>query len=133
MLGDAVLAASRATSTAIESVSRRAVWAAAAGAFLLCSLVSALIVAYWLVEPRVGTVTAVAIISAACLAIGIICLSLPGLIERAERRARTNGSTAATVAAVDEEVRQAVNYLGAVEVIGAAFIFGLEAARKLKR
>lgn len=137
MLGDAVLyAASRATSTAIGNVSRRAAWTAAAGAFLLCSLVSALIVVYWLVEPRVGTVTAVAIISGACLATGIICLSLPGMIERVERRARANGnaSTAATtVAAVDEEAKRAADYLGAVEVVGAAFLFGLEAARELKR
>jgi hypothetical protein len=138
MLGDAVLyAASRATSTAIDNVSRKAAWAATAGAFLLCALVSALIVAYWFVEPKVGTVNAVAIISATCLLIGLFCLSLPNLIERAERRRaaaiRNASPVATTVAAVDEEAKQAVDYFGAAQVVGAAFLFGLGAARKLKR
>jgi hypothetical protein len=143
MLGDAFLyAASRATSTAIDDVSRKAAWAATAAAFLLCALISALIVAYWFVEPGVGTVNAVAIISATCLLIGLICLSLPNVIERAERRraaaaraaaVRAASPVATTVAAVDEEAKQAVDYFGAVQVVGAAFIFGLGAARKLKR
>jgi hypothetical protein len=138
MLGDAFLyAASRATSTAIDDVSRKAAWAATAAAFLLCALISALIVAYWFVEPGVGTVNAVAIISATCLLIGLICLSLPNVIERAERwraaAARAASPVATTVAAVDEEAKQAVDYFGAVQVVGAAFIFGLGAARKLKR
>ena len=38
-----------------------------------------------------------------------------------------------TVAAVDEEAKQAVDYFGAVQMVGAAFLFGLGAARKLKR
>jgi len=138
MLGDAVLyAARRATSTAIEDVSRRAAWTATAAAFFLCALVWALIVAYWYIEPEAGTVDAVAIISAACLLVGLICLSLPSMIERAERRraaAERNATPiATTVAAVDEEAKQAVDYFGALQVIGAAFLFGLGAARKLKR
>jgi hypothetical protein len=138
MLGDAVLyAARRATSTAIEDVSRKAAWTATAGAFFLCALVSALIVAYWYIEPKAGTVNAVAIISAACLLVGLICLSLPGAIERAERRRaaaeRNAAPVATTVAAVDEEAKQAVDYFGALQVVGAAFLFGLGAARKLKR
>jgi hypothetical protein len=138
MLGDAVLyAARRATSTAIEDVSRRAAWSATAGAFLLCALVSALIVAYWYIEPKAGTINAVAMISAACFLVGLICLSLPGAIERAERRRaaadRNAAPVATTVAAVDEEARQAVDYFGALQVVGAAFLFGLGAARKLKR
>ena len=73
MLGDAVLyAASRATSAAVDNASRRVAWAATASGFLLCALVSALIVAYWLIEPRVGTLNAVALISAACAAAGVL-------------------------------------------------------------
>ena len=138
MLGDAVLyAASRATSTAIDNFSRKATWVATSGAFFLCALVSALIIAYWSVEPRVGTVNAVAIISATCLLIGLVCLSLPNMIERADRRraeaARDASPVATTVAAMDEEAKQAVDYFGALRVVGAAFLFGLGAARKLKR
>jgi hypothetical protein len=138
MLGDVVLyAANRATSTALENVSRKAAWTAAASAFLLCSLVSALLGAYWLIEPRVGTGNAVAIISGACLLTGLICLSLPSLIERTERRRaaaeRDASPVATTVAAVDEEAKQAVDYFGALQVVGAAFLFGLGAARKLTR
>jgi hypothetical protein len=87
MLGDAILyAASRATSAAIENVSRKAAWTAAASAFLLCALISALIVAYQILEARLGALNAAAFIAAACLLIGLACLSLPGMIERAERR-----------------------------------------------
>ena len=137
MLGDAILyAVRRATSTAVENVERKAAWAAAASAFLLCALISALIVAYQFLEPRVGTVHAVALISAVCLLMGLICLLLPGMIERAERRrteAERNAAPVATmVAAVNEEAREAVDYFGALRVIGAAFLFGLGAARKLK-
>ncbi len=134
LLGEAVLnAASRATSTAIENVSRWAAWTAAACAFLLCALVSALILAYQLGEPKVGAAGAVALISAGCLLIGLICLSLPGLIERAERRRaeadRKLAPVAATVAAaVGEEAKQAA----ALQVVAAAFLFGLGAARRLK-
>ena len=62
MLGDAVLyAASRATHTAIENVSRRAAWTGLAAAFLLCGLVAALVVAYWLAERYVGPLNAAAL------------------------------------------------------------------------
>jgi hypothetical protein len=99
--------------------------------------VSALIVAYQLLEPRLGAVNTVAAISAVCLLVGLFCLSLPNMIERAERRRlaaeRSASPVATTVAAVDEEAKQAVDYFGAVQVVGAAFLFGLGAARKLKR
>ena len=91
MLGDAILyAARRATSSAVENVERKAGWIAGGSAFLLCALISALILAYHVAEPRVGAVAAVAIIGAACLLIGLICLSLPGIIKHAERQ-RTRG------------------------------------------
>jgi uncharacterized membrane protein YdcZ (DUF606 family) len=138
MLGDAVLyAARRATSTAIENVSRKAAWTSVAAGFFLCALVSALFVAYRFLEPRIGAVNSVAAISAVCLLMGLVCLSLPSMIERAERRRlsaeRSASPVATTVAAVDEEAKQAVDYFGAVQLLGAAFLFGLGAARKLKR
>jgi hypothetical protein len=139
MIGDAVLYAARATSTAIDNVSRWAVWTVAASAFLLCALVSALILVYQLAEPKVGTVAAVALISAGCLLIGLVCLSLPGLIERAQhRRAQTDinaGPVAAAVAAAaGEETKRSValQQTVALQVVAAAFLLGLEAARRLK-
>jgi hypothetical protein len=135
MLGDAVLyAASRATSTAIENVSWRATWAAIAAAFLLCGLVFGLIVAFWLAEPVFGAVNAAAMIAAACGVAGLFCVFMPWLSARIERRRSRNVSpVAATAAIVNEETKEAVDYFGALQVIGAAFVFGLGAARRLKR
>jgi uncharacterized membrane protein YqjE len=135
MLGDAVLyAASRATSTAIENVSRRATWTAMAATFLICGLVFVLVLAFWLAEPQIGALRAAAAIAAACVVIGIGCLGMPWLIERVEQMRRRQASpVAATVAVVDEEAKEAVDYFGAMQVVGAAFLFGLGAARRLKR
>ena len=55
MIGDAILYAVRsATSTAVGNVERKVAWTSAAGALLLCALVAALLVAFQLLEPRVG-------------------------------------------------------------------------------
>jgi hypothetical protein len=135
MLGDAVLyAASRATSTAIENVSRRATWTAAGAAFLLCGLVAALVLAFWLAEPRVGAINAMAGLIIGCALAGVVCLLMPSLIERIEEsRKRQRSSVATTAAVVDEEAKEAVDYFGALQVVGAAFLFGLGAARRLKK
>ena len=136
MLGEAILYAVRsATSTAVGNVERKVAWTAAAGALLLCALVAALLVAFQLLEPRVGVSNAVALISVACLLVGLFCLSLPNRIDRAHREqaaSSTASPVATTAAAIDEEAKQAVDYFGAVRVVGAAFLFGLGAARKLK-
>ena len=136
MIGDAILyAVQRATSTAVSNVERKVAWTAAAGALLLCALVAALLVAFQLLEPRVGVSNAVALISVACLLIGLFCLSLPNRLDRAQRELAASSSAspvATTAAAIDEEAKQAVDYFGAVRVVGAAFLFGLGAARKLK-
>ena len=61
-------------------------------------------------------------------------MSVPAMIERAEARKRDKGSAVATAAAaVDQEAKQAVDYFGAMQVVGTAFLFGLGAARRLKR
>jgi hypothetical protein len=134
MLGDAVLyAASRATQDAIENVSRRATWAAIGGAFLLCALVLAIIAAFLAIEPELGALRAVGLIAGVCLAAGICALSVPWLTDKIEsrRRARSAGSTA--VAAVDQQAKDAADYFGAMQVVGSAFLFGLGAARRLRR
>ena len=137
MIGDAILyAVQRATSNAVGNVERKVAWTAAAGASLLCGLVAALVLAFQILEPRIGTSNSVALISVACLLVGLFCLSLPNRLDRAQREQAPSSSAspvATTAAAMDEETKQAVDYFGAVRVVGAAFLFGLGAARKLKR
>jgi hypothetical protein len=126
MVGDALLnAVHRATATAVENVERKVAWTAAGGAFLLCALVSALVVAYQILQVHVGTLNAVAMISAACALIGLLCISLPNTKDHAPRQQaneRPGASPVATkVAAIEEEPNQAVDYFGALRVVSAAF------------
>lgn len=135
MLGDAVLyAASRATHSAIENVSRRVTWAVIAAAFLLAAMVLAIVAAYMVAEPRFGAVYTLGLLAGACVLIGIVSLSMPWIIDKLESRRRAQGSSVATaVAAVDQEAKDAVDYFGAMQVVGTAFLFGLGAARRLRR
>ncbi len=135
MIGDAVLyAASRATHSALENVSRRLTWMAISGVFLLAAMVLAIIAAYMVAEPRFGPLAAIGIIAGGCVLAGLISMSVPVIIEKAEARRRSKGSPVSTaVAAVDEEAKQAVDYFGALQVVGTAFLFGLGAARRLRR
>ena len=135
MIGNAVLyAASRATSNAIENVTRRVTWMAIAATFLLCALVFGLLLAFWLVEARIGPLNAAGAIAAACAAVGVLCLMMPAIIEWFENlRKRQTSAVATTVAAVDEEAKEAVDYFGALQVVATAFLFGMGAARRLKR
>ena len=135
MIGDAVLyAASRATHSAIENVSRRVTWMAISGVFLIAAMVLAIIAAYMVAEPRFGPLAAVGIIAGGCVLAGLISMSVPVIIEKIEARRRNKGSPMSTaVAAVDEEAKQAVDYFGALQVVGTAFLFGLGAARRLRR
>ena len=135
MIGDAVLyAASRATHTALENVSRRLVWSAIAALFLLAAFVLAVIALYLVLSPEFGPLNTIAAIAGGAALIGIVCLSMPWLINRAETRTRDHGSPGANaVAAVDQEAKDAVDYFGALQVVGTAFLFGLGAARRLRR
>ncbi len=135
MIGDAVLyAASRATHSALDNVSRRVTWIAIAGVFLVAAMVLAIIAAYMLAEPRFGSLHAIAMIAGVCVLVALVAMSVPAMIEKAEARKRDKGSPVATAAAaVDAEAKQAVDYFGAMQVVGTAFLFGLGAARRLKR
>ncbi len=134
MIGDAVLyAASRATHTAIENVSRRLAWLAIAAVFLLAAFTLAIIALYLVLEPRFGSLQSIGMIAGGCALIGAISLAMPGIVDRLEARKKTQGSPVANaVAAVDEEAKGAVDYFGALQVVGTAFLFGLGAARRLR-
>jgi hypothetical protein len=135
MIGDAVLyAASRATHSALENVSRRVTWTAIAAVFLLAAMVLAIIAAYLVAEPKFGTLRAIGMLAGACALVGILALSVPWMVDKAEQVGRRKSSSVATaVAAVDQEAKQAVDYFGAMQVVGTAFLFGLGAARRLRR
>jgi quinol-cytochrome oxidoreductase complex cytochrome b subunit len=76
MIGDAVLyAASRATHSALENVSRRVTWTAIAAVFLLAAMVLAIIAAYLVAEPKFGTLRAIGMLAGACALVGILALS----------------------------------------------------------
>ena len=135
MIGDAVLyAASRATHSALDNVSRRLTWTVISGAFLFAAMVLAIIAAYMVAEPRFGPLAAIGIIASGCVLAGLVSMSVPVIIDKIEARRRNKGSPVSTaVAAVDEEAKQAVDYFGALQVVGTAFLFGLGAARRLRR
>jgi hypothetical protein len=135
MIGDAVLyAASRATHTALENVSRKLAWIAIAALFLIAAFVLAVISLYLVLEPRFGALQSVGIIAGGCTLIGLVSLALPGITERIEARRRLRTSpVASTVATVNQEAKEAVDYFGAMQVVGTAFLFGLGAARRLRR
>ena len=73
-------------------------------------------------------------IAGACVLAALVSMSVPAMIEKIEARRRSKSSAMATAAAaVDEEAKQAVDYFGAMQVVGTAFLFGLGAARRLRR
>ena len=73
MIGDAVLyAASRATHSALDNVSRRVTWIAIAGVFLIAAMVLAIIAAYMLAEPRFGSLHAIAMIAGVCVLVALV-------------------------------------------------------------
>ncbi len=134
MIGDAVLyAVSRAMHNAIDNVSRRATWTGIALAFFAGGFVFALMLAFWYAAPRIGTLHAAAAITIVCFGIGAIALAVPSVVEWMEKRGNKDESAIATTLAVaQEEAHEAVDYFGPTRLIGAAFLFGLGAARRLK-
>lgn len=135
MIGQAVLyAANRATHSAIDSVARRITWVAIAATFFLCALVFGLIAAYSYALRFVEPLLAAGIVAGGCVLVGLICLFVPTLVDWVTKlfeRRRTPMQTAA--AAAKEEAAEAVDYFGALQVVGAAFLFGMGAARRLKQ
>lgn len=135
MIGEAVLyAASRATHAAIESLSRRLTWVAIAVLFLVTAFVLGIIALYMLLEPHLGALRSVGIIAGGSALIGVLSLSMPWIIDQIEARKREQGSAVAhAAAAVDQEAKDAVDYFGALQIVSTAFLFGLGAARRLRR
>ena len=132
-------AANRATSGAVESVSRRAVWYGAGVSILLCGMFFVVLAAFWGLEPKFGPIQAAAIISGACAGLAVVCFVVPGIVQymqrqRAVEKAKTVASdpVAETINTVKSETKEAVDYFGPVKVMLTAFMFGLGAAKQIR-
>jgi ABC-type transport system involved in multi-copper enzyme maturation permease subunit len=135
MIGDMMLyAANRATQGAVENVARKASWGGFAVFLLLVGTIFSIFVAYWWLESRSSAIAAGSIIAAACFVVGIVCLSMPGILDRLEARAKKPADPIIdTVNAVKVEVTEAVDYFGPIRVVASAFMLGLGIARSVKR
>jgi hypothetical protein len=57
----------------------------------------------------------------------------PRRLEPAARRRDQGSPVANAVATVDQEAKDVVDHFGALQVVATAFLFGLGAARRLRR
>jgi hypothetical protein len=134
MLGQATLyALKRLTTNAIEHVSREAIWGAIAATLLVSAFVFALVAAYLLIQPIVGSAGAAALVGAGCAVMGVICFFMPTLIEAMKRKRHEElppGVTALTIA--KDEAKAAVDFFGPLRLVGSAFTLGLGLGRRLK-
>jgi len=136
MLGNLFLyAANRAAHGTVGNVARQASWGGFAIFLLLAGAIFSLVVAFLVLDARVGAESAGVLIAAGCFVAAIVCLSMPKLLDWLETKPKPTATEAiaGTGAAVHEEMTQAVDYFGAVRVVASAFLLGLSAARQLKQ
>jgi hypothetical protein len=135
MLGQLLAyAASRATSDAVEGISRRIVWSVAGGVVLVLGLVFGVIALFMYLQARMTPIEAAVAIAAGCVIVALVCFSIPGIVNAIARaRHRQQDPVTETVAAVQEETREAVDYFGPLKVMASAFMVGFGAARQLRR
>ena len=129
-------AATRVAGDAVDGITRRAVWGGLAAVLLLTGFILVILIAFWIFEPQYGPVAVAATIAAACSGAALIAMSIPAMVEwakRAHERAAAEHPVTQTVAAVKEETEAAVDYFGAIQVVASAFVFGLGAARQMRR
>jgi predicted anti-sigma-YlaC factor YlaD len=138
MIGEVVAyAASRATSGAVESISRRAVWFVAGGLVLLLGCFFAVLAAFWRLEPIYGPVNTAAGIASVAIAAAILCFVIPGVQQyrqrqRAVEAAKVADPVAETIKAVNVEASEAVDYFGPAKVLATAFMVGIGLAQQLR-
>ncbi len=135
MLGNLLLyAANRATQGAVDSITRKASWGGFAVFSMLVGIIFGLIVVFWALEPRYGAIASGLFIAIGCFGVGIISMMIPQFLDWLEKKAKSAAAEPeSTVAAVKDEVAEAVDYFGPLRVMGSAFMLGLGIARSLKR
>lgn len=135
MIGEIILyAANRATHGAVDSVARKASWGGFAVFLLLVGTVFSLVVAFWLLDARYGSVVAGSIIAAGCFVLGVACMLMPSFLDwLASQSKKPDAPVADTVNAVKAEVSEAVDYFGPIRVVASAFMLGLGIAKSVKR
>jgi hypothetical protein len=135
MIGEIMLyAANRATSGAVESVTRKASWGGVAVFLLLAGTTFGLMAIFWWLLSSFSPPVAGALIAAGCFAVGAVCLMMPKYLDWREAQAKKPAEPVAdTVNAVKTEVSEAVDYFGPLRVVGSAFMLGLGIARSVKR
>lgn len=130
-------AASRAAGEAVDGIARRALWGGVAAVFLLFAFAIALMISYWLLEPKFGGLQSAMILAMGCAAAGLVALAIPGMIDSSKKLSISTpqdlAPAAQAVTAVKQETEAAVDYFGAVQVVASAFMFGIGAARQLRR
>lgn len=133
MFGEMIrYAANRAVNGAVDSAARHAFWTAAAIILLAVGTIFSLIVAFWLLDARYSATAAGLAIAGFCFVFGSICLVMPRLLSRLEAKTPAD-PVSETVAAVDEEVADAVDYFGPIRVVASALMLGVGIARTIKR
>ena len=138
MIGDLVAyAASRATSGAVESVSKRAAWFLAGGLVLLLGCFFAILAAFWTLEPVYGPIQSAGLIAVGCVVTALLCFVVPGITQffqkqRAKQMAKVADPVTDTIKAVNVEATEAVDYFGPLKVMATAFMVGMGAAKQLR-
>jgi hypothetical protein len=131
-------AASRATSGAVDNISRRAGWFAVGGVVLLFGFFFAVLAAFWMIEPHFGPVQSAILVASTCLFVGLLCFVVPGIVQvvqqrRAKEKIAASPPVNETLEAVNTEAAEAVDYFGPLKVMATAFMFGVSAAKQLRR
>ncbi len=138
MIGEVVAyAASRATSGAVENISRHAMWFAAGIFVLLLGCFFAVLAAFWSLEPIYGAINSATGIAIVAIAAGMFCFVVPGIVQYFQRRRAIEAAKAAdpvaeTIKAVNIEASEAVDYFGPARVLATAFMVGVGIARQLR-
>ena len=130
-------AASRIAGPAVDGLARRAVWGGLAAVLLLTSFVAFLLITFWTFEPRYGAVRVASFIAIGCIVSALFALSIPPIIEWAKKHPSPagvgDGVASQSAVTLNEETKAAVDYFGALQVVASAFVFGLGAARRLRK
>jgi Na+/melibiose symporter-like transporter len=135
MIGEMILyAANRATSGAVENVTRKASWGGFAVFLLLAGTTFGLVSTFWWLTESFSPTVAALLIAIGCFAVGLVFSMMPRFLDWREARTKKPAEAVAdTVNAVKTEVSDAVDYFGPLRVVASAFMLGLGIARTVRR